>query len=101
MFFFGEDFVVSKITPVQLIGFLFFPIGLVTGFILGWKWEILGGTISIASLFCFYMIYGLVLNGEFPRGIAFLIFSLPGFLFLASGMYGDIAIGRLEREKQA
>jgi hypothetical protein len=95
MFLFGEEFDVSKITANQWLGFLFFPVGLIAGFIIGWKKEMLGGIISILSLLGFYFIYGLLVSGRIPQGFAFIIFALPGFLFLACGIYAYFAIGKL------
>lgn len=98
MFLFGEEFDASKITANQWLGFLFFPIGLVAGFIIGWKKELPGGIISIISLFGFYFIYGLLVSGRIPQGLAFIVFALPGFLFLACGIYAYFAIGKLTDE---
>jgi len=94
MFLLGEEFDVSAITSREWIGFFFFPVGLVAGFIVGWKNEILGGAISLVSVFCFYLVYGLILSGEFPRGFAFFVFSIPAFLFLAAGIFAETAIGK-------
>lgn len=92
MFLFGEKFDVNKITTSQWIGFAFFPIGIVTGFIVGWRNEKIGGLISVLSLICFYLIYGLLLNDKLPLGIAFLIFTIPGFMFLFTGLFAEFAI---------
>ena len=86
-FFFGEGFDVRKITTTHWIGFLFFPVGLVIGFIVGWKNDLIGGSISLISLFGFYFVYGLWLSDEFPIGPAFAVFALPAFLFIAAGIY--------------
>ncbi len=95
MFLFGEEFDTSKITRNQWVGFSFFPIGLVIGFIAGWKNELIGGSISVLSLLGFYFIYGLMLTGKIPSGFGFIVFALPGFLFLACGIYAYLAIGKL------
>jgi FtsH-binding integral membrane protein len=92
MFLFGEEFDVSKITFHQWVGFLFFPVGIVIGFIVGWKNEILGGIISILSLLLFYLIYGLLLTETLPTGAGLLIITIPAFLFLICGIYGYLTI---------
>lgn len=95
MFLFGEEFNPAKIKFNQWIGFLFFPVGIVLGFIIGWKYELTGGLISVISLLCFYFIYGLALTGKLPQTFAFLIFTIPGFLFVICGIYAYFAIGKL------
>lgn len=88
LFLFGEDGITSGagVRGYEYIGLLFFPVGVAVGFIFGWKNELLGGVISIASLACFYFVYGLALTGKMPRGVWFVIFTIPGFLFLAYGL---------------
>ncbi len=44
--------------------------------------EWLGGGIVLASLLGFYGIYGLPLAVKVPQGLAFVVFSVPGLLFL-------------------
>jgi hypothetical protein len=44
----------------------------------------LGGGITIASLLIFYLIFVLLLRGDLARGVWFLVFAIPGFLFLAA-----------------
>lgn len=81
-FFIGEGFDVNRVGLNELIGLLFFPLGLVVGLLISWKNEGLGAVISVVSLFAFYFVYGLILNGRIWQGWAFLIFAVPGFLFL-------------------
>ena len=38
----------------EMIGFSLFPVGMLVGTLLGWKWEIIGGVISVVSLAAFY-----------------------------------------------
>lgn len=92
LFLTGEGFAASRISFEQWIGFLFFPFGVVAGFIVGWKKEILGGFISLLSLFCFYVIYGLLISGRLPAGWGFAILTLPAAFYLAAGIYAEIAI---------
>lgn len=91
LFMFGDDGITAEVTGTEWAGLLFFPIGISIGFIYGWKNELIGGLISVASLVCFYLVYGLGLTGQMPRGMWFAIFTIPGFLFL---LYGALAVIR-------
>ena len=88
LFMFGNDGVTGSVRPTstEWAGLVFFPIGVALGFLIGWKNELLGGIISVGSLACFYLIYGLGLTGHLPGGVWFVGFTLPGFLFLAYGL---------------
>jgi|GEM_PF-277680 len=88
LFAFGEDGITSGpgLRGHEYLGFLFFPVGVAIGFVIGWKNELLGGVISVASLACFYLVYELAVLGQMPRGRWFAVFTLPGFLFLAYGL---------------
>lgn len=76
----------AEIEWKEWVGLAFFPLGVVLGMIIGWRYEILGGAIATASLAAFYFIYGLILTGAFPKGIFFLLLSFPGILFLMIGL---------------
>jgi len=84
LFVFGEKFEVSKVTGRQWLAFVFFPLGIVVGFAVAWWKEGLGGGITLVSLLIFYLIFVLLLGGNIARGAWFLVFALPGFLFLAA-----------------
>lgn len=90
----GEGLNPERVGANEWIGLMFFPVGVVAGMIIAWYREGLGGAISVISLLCFYMIYGLMLNNRFWQGSAFIVFSLPGFLFL---LYRAIFYLTLER----
>ena len=55
------------------------------GLLLGWKWELIGGLLSVGGLIAFYVL-DYAFSGTFPDGPFFLIFGAPGFLFLYLGM---------------
>lgn len=76
----------TEITIRQYIGLLFFPVGLAIGFVVGWRNELAGGMISVLSVAAFYLVYGLLLSGSTRQGSAFLIFAVPGVLFLSYGI---------------
>lgn len=83
MFLFGEgDFSeIGKITLEEWVGVLFFPLGVVVGMIIGWWREGLGGAIAVGSLLVFYLFH-LIGWRDLPSGPFFILFTLPGFLFL-------------------
>lgn len=88
LFMFETDGATGSVRPTatEWAGLTFFPLGTCLGFIIGWKNELLGGIVSVASLAFFYLVYGLGLTGHFPDGVWFAVFTLPGFLFLAYGL---------------
>ncbi len=66
-------------TRSEMVGLLFFPVGVLIGFALSWRWEGWGSLFSIVSLACFYgWLY--VRDGSLDAGPYFLWFSLPAFL---------------------
>jgi len=87
LFFVGEaDFSQPiHLTPQEWIGVLFFPVGVVVGMIVGWRWQGVGAGIALGSLLAFYVL-DLVVTGTFPSGPFFLLFTLPGVLFGVSWM---------------
>ena len=54
------------------------------GLLLGWKWELLGGSLTVIGLIAFYLL-DFLFSGTFPRGPYFLLFASPGILFLYAG----------------
>ena len=85
LFFVGEGFDPSRVALREWAGLLFFPVGVVAGMVVGWRREGLGGGIAVGSLSAFYAWHVLEAGGP-PRGLAFIVFSLPGFLFLLCGL---------------
>ncbi|HSE34270.1 MAG TPA: hypothetical protein VLA93_22035 [Pyrinomonadaceae bacterium] len=86
LFVFGEPFPVRKITGVEWLGLMLFPVGVVIGFAVAWWREGLGSTISIGSLVAFYIVFVFVMNEPLTDGGWFLVFAFPGFLFLISSL---------------
>ena len=81
VFMVGEGFNASKIKISEWALFLFFPFGICFGMILAWWKESTGGIVTVGSVAMFYLIHYLN-TGGYPRGWAFLVFTIPGFLFL-------------------
>lgn len=78
--FIGEGFNPTAIEGNELVLFIFFPILVIIGFVISWKKELIGSIISMLGLVVFYLIHYFS-SGSFPRGSAFLIFTIPAFLF--------------------
>jgi hypothetical protein len=55
------------------------------GLVLGWRWELYGGLLSLCGLAAFYLL-DYAFSGAFPRGPYFLILASPSLLFLYSGL---------------
>src|SRR5947209_6704559 len=66
----------------EAVALLLFPVGVLVGFGIAWRWEAVGGLFSLTSLALFYLLL-LAWSGRFPAGPYFLLFSAPGFLHLA------------------
>ncbi len=81
LFVIGEGFDYTLITQTEWILFVFFPVGISIGMIVAWWKEGVGGSITVGSLVIFYIIH-FVSRGQFPNGLWFLVFTIPGFLFL-------------------
>jgi hypothetical protein len=73
----------ASFTFRDLVLLLFFPFGTCVGMIVGWRWEGLGGAITVGSLIAFYAALR-IMDGRFPGGPYFALVAAPGFLFLLS-----------------
>lgn len=92
LFFLGEGLGLKDLSPVEFVGLFFFPLGLIAGFIVGWRNEMLGGIISVLSTVAFYLVYGILVTGTIPDGFAFAVFTIPGMLFLVYGLIDRIVL---------
>lgn len=95
--FIGEAFNPSQIAAQEWFGLVFFPLGVVIGMVIAWWKEALGGTVTVVSLFAFYLVYGYLLRNHIG-GWAFIIFSAPGFLFLLHALLRRIFPGMVTHE---
>jgi len=68
--------------------FLCFPVGVCLGMLFSWRMEGLGGIITVVSLVLFYSLHS-SLWGGYPEGELYILFSLPGFLFIISALLND------------
>jgi hypothetical protein len=88
-FVFGEGLNVSKLTARELALVVFFPFGVGLGMVVAWRWEGLGGGITVASLAAFYIVHYLF-SSIFPGGFAFIALASPGFLFLLCWLWARL-----------
>jgi hypothetical protein len=65
----------------EWIGLLLYPGGICLGLVVAWWREGLGGGITVGSLLAFYMLHAATAGG-LPKGWAWLVLAVPGFLFL-------------------
>ena len=81
LFVFGEG--LQGMGKGDLIGFVFWPIGVLLGLIIAWRHEGLGGSLAIGSLTAFYA-WNWLERSSFPGGPYFLLVAAPAILFVAS-----------------
>ncbi|MEA3408548.1 MAG: hypothetical protein U9R48_10805 [Chloroflexota bacterium] len=65
----------------DLLGMVFFPVGVCAGLVVAWWREGLGGAVTVGSFLAFYLILW-AFDGRFPRGPYFALVAAPGVLFL-------------------
>ena len=70
-------------TASEAVALAFFPIGVTVGMALGWWREWWGGLLTAGSLGAFYL-WIVVQGGQVPSGPYFVLFALPGLLWLLS-----------------
>lgn len=75
-------------TASQAVSMLFFPVGILVGFLVAWRWELLGGLGTVGSLVLFY-VWTFILSGRIPMTPYFVLFAAPGFLFLACSLWSE------------
>jgi len=65
--------------------FIFFPIGLLIGLVLAWKWNITGGIIAVLSIVGFHLDM-FIQNGDPDFVILIELLAFPGLLFVILGI---------------
>jgi uncharacterized membrane protein len=65
----------------DLVGLFLFTFGTCVGMVLAWRWEGVGGGVTLGSILAFYALLRAI-DGRFPRGPYFALVAAPGVLFL-------------------
>jgi hypothetical protein len=69
----------------EMVALLCFPVGVVVGLLLAWRFELIGGVISLVSLALFYG-WMYALSGRVPDGPYFALLSSPAVGFLLAAL---------------
>lgn len=74
---------IGPLTGLTMRDALMIPSMFITiiGLALAWKWERLGGWMTVGGIVAFYL-FDYIFTGDFPRGTVFPIVAFPGILFL-------------------
>jgi len=81
----AEGFNPAQFAFRDCVGLFFFPFGVCLGMIVAWRWEGLGGGITVGSLLAFYAALR-IMDGRFPGGPYFALVAAPGILFLVCSL---------------
>jgi len=85
LFFIGEGFNPFHLAARELLLSACFPLDVVLGMILAWRWETLGGALTVIALAAFYGLHYSG-SGQFPDGPFFVLLASPGLLFLLAAV---------------
>ena len=88
LFVFGEGAGWLSVRGQDVVGLIFFPVGLMLGLVLAWRRELSGGIVASGSIVLFYLVYGLAINHNVFQGWAILVLSIPAWLFLLYALLG-------------
>jgi hypothetical protein len=78
----GKGEPIGKFNSIsEIASFFFFPLCTLIGLAIAWKWEGLGGLITIGGIICFHMIrpdllFDLMINGLAAPGLLYLLYWL-------------------------
>jgi hypothetical protein len=65
--------------------FAFFPIGFSVAYLIGWRWPLVGGTVSLACMAISHVVMGRVLPSLVPY-IIYGVLCVPGVLYVIVGL---------------
>jgi hypothetical protein len=79
-----HSFQVKGVGPAQLVLLCM----ACTGMVVGWRWPVIGGALSLAGMLLFFAA-AFAAQGGLPGGLLPYLMLLPGILFLADGFIGQ------------
>jgi hypothetical protein len=79
MIFLGEGFNPLNLKDVEVVQMIFFWTACI-GMVLAWRWQVIGGAISLGAMILFITVE-FVVTGRLPGGFFYLML-LPGILFM-------------------
>ena len=74
-------------STAEVLSFICFPVSIMIGLALAWKWEGLGGIITVLGIICFHIIRPDLIFDPMIDGLAF-----PGFLFLREPWFPSLLV---------
>lgn len=86
----GEGFNPASLKFKEALLFSCFPLSVLAGLLLAWRWPVGGGLLAIVGLLGFYALHW-AFAGHFPAGFAFILIALPGWLFILSALLAPTA----------
>jgi len=79
----------QNIAPVEGLLWIGFVLSLV-GFVLLWKWELIGGIVALGGITLFYVV-NFAISGKLPGGWVLPLFFLPSLLSIGCWLLKDLA----------
>ncbi len=73
-----------RFTAGEAVGFLLFPVGVIAGFAIAWRRELVGGLVTVGSL-ALFSLWLFVRDGQLV-GPYLSLFAAPGFLHVVSAL---------------
>jgi hypothetical protein len=70
--------------PREWVYLVLFPFGFSAGYLLGWRWPLLGGCVSLFCMAASLVVVGRVFDP--PAYLIWAILSVPGVLYVIAGM---------------
>lgn len=83
----------SAMELIELVGILL----IMTGLLIGWKWELSGGLMILAGVGIFWIIE-LIVNHSLHPGWPFIVLAIPGMSYLYCSLWKKQAIGSVDKE---
>ena len=84
-------------TPQEWVGIIFFPVGVCVGYMLGWRWQLLGGSVALGSFAAFF-VWLATERGGIRAWPVFLLCPVPALLLVTHWFVSRRAPGTTKSE---